>query len=63
MVVLMTNREALLEAALASLQDKGYAETTAREVANRAGVSLGAIGYHYGTLKRNLRRWRSSAPR
>jgi AcrR family transcriptional regulator len=46
----MTNREALLEAALASLQDKGYADTTARDVANRAGVSPGAIGYHYLTV-------------
>ncbi len=61
----MTNREALLEAALASLQDKGYADTTARDVANRAGVSLGAIGYHYGTvqelldaaLAEGVRRW------
>ncbi|MGI8714926.1 MAG: TetR/AcrR family transcriptional regulator [Solirubrobacteraceae bacterium] len=50
----MTNREALLEAALASLQDKGYADTTARDVATRAGVSLGAIGYHYGTVQELL---------
>ncbi len=65
MVGSMTNREALLQAALASLQDKGYADTTAREVANRAGVSLGAIGYHYGTvqtlldtaLAEGVRRW------
>jgi AcrR family transcriptional regulator len=54
MVVPMTNREALLEAALASLQDKGYADTTARDVATRAGVSLGAIGYHYGTVQELL---------
>lgn len=61
----MTNREALLEAALVSLQDKGYADTTARDVAKRAGVSLGAIGYHYGTvqalldaaLAEGVRRW------
>jgi AcrR family transcriptional regulator len=65
MVVPMTNRDALLEAALASLQDKGYADTTARDVANRAGVSLGAIGYHYRTvqelldaaLAEGVRRW------
>lgn len=50
----MTNREALLESALASLQDKGYADTTAREVATRAGVSLGAIGYHFGTMQELL---------
>lgn len=50
----ITNRQALLEAALASLQDKGYADTTAREVANRAGVSLGAIGYHFGSMQQLL---------
>ncbi len=52
--VRMTNREALLEAAVASLQDKGYADTTAREVASRAQVSLGAIGYHFGSLQELL---------
>ncbi len=39
--------------------------TTARDVASRAGVSLGAIGYHYGTvqelldaaLAEGVRRW------
>jgi AcrR family transcriptional regulator len=46
----MTNREALLEAGIACLQDKGYADTTARDVAGRAGVSLGAIGYHFGSI-------------
>jgi len=45
----MTNREALLKAGIACLQDKGYAGTTARDVADRAGVSLGAIGYHFGS--------------
>lgn len=61
----MTNREALLEAAIASLQDRGYADATARDVATRAGVSLGAIGYHYGStqslldaaLAEGVRRW------
>ena len=50
----MTNRQALLESALASLQDKGYASTTARDIANGAGVSLGAIGYHYRTVQELL---------
>jgi AcrR family transcriptional regulator len=50
----MTNREALLEAAIVSLQDKGCAGTTARDVADGAGVSLGAIGYHFGTVQELL---------
>jgi AcrR family transcriptional regulator len=50
----MTNREALLESAITSLQDKGYAGTTARDVADGAGVSLGAIGYHFGTIQELL---------
>ncbi len=50
----MPNREALLESAIASLQQQGYAGTTARDVADRAGVSLGAIGYHFGTVQELL---------
>ncbi|HVC07017.1 MAG TPA: TetR/AcrR family transcriptional regulator [Solirubrobacterales bacterium] len=61
----MTNREALLEAGIACLQDKGYADTTARDIAGRAGVSLGGIGYHFGStddllheaLAEAVRRW------
>lgn len=61
----MTNREALLEAGIACLQEKGYADTTARDIAGRAGVSLGAIGYHFGStdgllhdaLAEAVRRW------
>ncbi|MGI5177924.1 TetR/AcrR family transcriptional regulator [Dactylosporangium sp. CA-152071] len=45
----MGNKEKLLEGALACLLDKGYARTTARDVASAAGVSLAAIGYHFGT--------------
>jgi AcrR family transcriptional regulator len=50
----MPNREALLESAITSLQEKGYAGTTARDVADGAGVSLGAIGYHFGTVQELL---------
>jgi AcrR family transcriptional regulator len=61
----MGNREALLEAAITALQDKGYAATTAREITGRAGVSLGAIGYHFTStqdlldqaLAEGVRRW------
>jgi AcrR family transcriptional regulator len=45
----MGNREALLEGAKRVLIEKGYARTTARDIADAAGVSLAAIGYHYGS--------------
>jgi AcrR family transcriptional regulator len=45
----MGNREDLLVGAMRCLYDKGYARTTARDIASAAGVSLAAIGYHYGT--------------
>ena len=43
----MGNREALLEGAKRCLYEKGYARTTARDIATAAGTSLAAIGYHY----------------
>lgn len=43
----MGNREALLAAAKKCLLEKGYARTTARDIASRAGVSLAAINYHF----------------
>jgi AcrR family transcriptional regulator len=45
----MGNREALLEAAKRCLIEKGYSKTTARDIADSAGVSLAAIGYHFGS--------------
>jgi AcrR family transcriptional regulator len=45
----MGNREALLAGAKRCLYEKGYARTTARDIAAAAGVSLAAIGYHFGT--------------
>ena len=47
----MGNREKLLAGALACLYEKGYARTTARDIAGAAGVSLAAIGYHFGTTE------------
>jgi AcrR family transcriptional regulator len=47
----MGNREALLEGAKKCLSEKGYARTTARDIAAAAGVSLAAIGYHFGTTE------------
>lgn len=43
----MGNREDLLAGAVRCLYTKGYARTTARDIAAASGVSLAAIGYHY----------------
>ncbi|MFD0571492.1 TetR/AcrR family transcriptional regulator [Kitasatospora gansuensis] len=45
----MGNREDLLVGAKRCLFEKGYSRTTARDVATAAGVSLAAIGYHFGS--------------
>lgn len=45
----MGNREALLAGAKACLRQKGYDRSSVREIAAAAGVSMAAIGYHYGS--------------
>lgn len=50
----MGNREDLLAAARQCLYERGYARTTARDIAGAAGVSLAAIGYHFGTKEQLL---------
>ncbi|MDX2972390.1 helix-turn-helix domain containing protein [Kribbella solani] len=45
----MGNREALVDGAKECLLAKGYSRTTARDIATAAGVSLAAIGYHFGS--------------
>ncbi|SHN35113.1 TetR/AcrR family transcriptional regulator [Cryptosporangium aurantiacum] len=46
----MGNREALLAGAKQCLRDKGYAATTVRDITAAAGgVSMAAIGYHFGS--------------
>jgi AcrR family transcriptional regulator len=47
----MGNREDLLAGAKRCLYEKGYAHTTARDIATASGVSLAAIGYHYGSTE------------
>lgn len=42
-------RARLLESASAALREVGYRGTTVQEVATRAGVSLGALQYHFPT--------------
>ncbi|MEV8512551.1 TetR/AcrR family transcriptional regulator [Dactylosporangium sp. NPDC051484] len=61
----MGNREKLLDGAQQCLLEKGYAATTARDIAAAAGVSLAAINYHFRTtealldeaLRRALDQW------
>jgi AcrR family transcriptional regulator len=43
------HKRRLLEGALECLRTKGYAHTTARDIAAAAGGNLGSIGYHYGS--------------
>ncbi len=47
----MGNREDLLAGAKRCLVEKGYARTTARDIATAAGTSLAAIGYHFKTTE------------
>ena len=45
----MGNREDLIAGAKRCLLEKGYTATTARDIAAASGVSLAAIGYHFGS--------------
>ncbi|WP_449064855.1 TetR/AcrR family transcriptional regulator [Planomonospora algeriensis] len=47
----MGNREDLLDGAVRCLYEKGYARTTLRDIAGAAGVSMAAVGYHYGSTE------------
>lgn len=48
----MGNREDLLAGARKVIIERGIAKTTARDIAAAAGVSLAAIGYHFGSKDR-----------
>ncbi len=50
----MGNREDLLEGAKRCLVERGWANTTVRDIAAAAGVSHAAIGYHFGSRERLL---------
>ncbi|BCO66314.1 TetR/AcrR family transcriptional regulator [Mycobacterium intracellulare] len=43
------NRQALLDAAIRCIQERGYARTTARDIVAVSNTNLGAIGYHFGS--------------
>ena len=45
----MGNREKLLEGAKRCLYDRGFARTTARDIAAVSGANLASINYHYGS--------------
>lgn len=45
----MGNREQLLDGAKRSLVENGWGRSTVRAIADRAGVSHAAIGYHFGS--------------
>lgn len=45
----MGNREDLFASAKQCLREKGYDRTSVRDIATAAGVSMAAIGYHYGS--------------
>jgi AcrR family transcriptional regulator len=48
------HRERLLEGAIACLQEKGYARTSARDIVAASGSNLASIGYHFGSKERLL---------
>jgi AcrR family transcriptional regulator len=45
----ISHRDQLLEGAIQCLQTKGYARTTARDIASAANGNLASIGYHFGS--------------
>lgn len=45
----MDQKSALLAGAKQCLVEKGYGQTTARDIAKASGSHLGSIGYHYGS--------------
>lgn len=50
----MGNREALLAGARECLLEKGFDRSSVRDIATAAGVSMAAIGYHYGSRENLL---------
>lgn len=50
----MGNREDLLRGAKQCLAERGWSNTTVRDIATAAGVSHAAIGYHFGSRERLL---------
>ena len=49
-----SHRERLIEAAIACLQEKGYARTTSRDLVAASGTNLASIGYHFDSKEHLL---------
>jgi AcrR family transcriptional regulator len=49
-----SHRERLIEGAIQCLRTKGYARTTARDIAAAADANLASIGYHFGSKEQLL---------
>ena len=45
----VSHRDRLIEGAIDCLQTRGYARTTARDIAAAADANLASIGYHFGS--------------
>src|SRR5207302_11259415 len=45
----ISHKEQLIEGAIECLQTKGYARTTARDIAAASSANLASIGYHFGS--------------
>jgi AcrR family transcriptional regulator len=45
----ISHRDQLLEGAIQCLRTKGYARTTARDIASASNGNLASIGYHFGS--------------
>ena len=45
----MGHKEDLLAGAKQCLREKGYANTTARDIVAASGTNLASIGYHFGS--------------
>lgn len=44
-----TNRDKLLDGALACVRERGYGNTSSRDIARAAGVNVASINYHFGS--------------
>src|SRR2546430_13970273 len=44
-----SHRDQLIKGAMKCLQTKGYARTTARDIAAASEANLASIGYHFGS--------------
>lgn len=45
-------REALIDAAIALIGERGYANTSTRDIAHASGQNLAAIAYHFGSKEK-----------